>query len=443
MASARRRARIFETRYFGPIIGALVVLLFLAIGHYTSLLRGLELRITDLQFNLRDQVTRTNVQVGVSVVRRNPKISPDILIVGIDPTSLEKLGRFPWPRYVEANFLNGFTRIKDQSQRERAIFLDIFFIEPDRDAYNDALLVNAIKNNGRVFLETVLDDHPTLVNTSPAYVERETLLAKKDGEIEHVHGDWQAMRAFFGVEPPLLPYGEAAAGYGHANYVQDIDTVYRRQMLVAKYSQLIGEAPLSKLSPATRIDVAHYQRLAWMDKNGDFHTIAYPLTAASLKKLTKEMKARAPLKVVKTDASGKVVEGYYPVYLFQDHFVPSITLSLALDFFHRKLSDVEVYLGRYLLIRNPEMYDQGTRSWVPYRKLISPAVYNRDGKLVAQAVTQPVSEIRIPIDSQGQMLINFMGPPSSASPMGYQTFPVRSFYGYAAGPIPGRRCTRS
>ncbi len=437
MAKSRRRAKIFETKYFGLVIGLLVALLFLAIGHYTSLLHSLELRITDLQFTLKNQVTRSNVQVGVSVVQRNPKISPNILIVGLDPTSLEKFGRFPWPRYREADFLNGFTRIKDQSQRERAIFLDIFFVEPDSNAYDDALLVDAIKNNGRVFLETVLDDHPTLTNTSAAYLAREKVLAEKDGEITHVSGDWQDMRAFLGVEPPLMPYGEAAAGYGHANYIQDPDAIYRRQILVAKYAQAIGELPLSQLTPQTRIDVKDYRRLAWEDKRGDFHSIPYPLTAASIRRLTAEMRARAPLKVVKTDQSGKVLEGYHVVFEFQDHFIPSITLSLALDYFHRSLADVDVRLGKDILMRNPEMFDTQTHSWVPYRKLVEPAQYDKTGKLVKEAVTEPVSEIRIPIDAQGAMLINFMGPPSSASPAGYQTFPVRSFYGYAAGPIAG------
>ncbi len=437
MAKSRRRAKILETKYFGLIIGLLVVVLFLAIGHYTSLLRGLELRITDLQFTLKNQVTRTNVQVGVSVVQRNPKISSDILIVGLDPTSLEKFGRFPWPRYREADFLNGFTRIKDQSQRERAIFLDIFFVEPDSNAYDDALLVDAIKNNGRVFLETVLDDHPTLTNTSPEYVAREEVLAHKDGEISHITGDWQDLRAFLGVEPPLIPYGEAAAGYGHANYVQDQDAVYRRQILVAKWSQPIRAIPLSELTPETRIDVKAFHRLAWMDKRGGFHNIPYPLTAASIARLTAEMKAKAPLKVVKTDQAGKVTEGYYVVLEFQDHFIPSITLSLALDYFHKSLSDVEVHLGKDILIKNPQMFDTTTHAWVPYRKLIAAAVYDKSGKLVKPAVTEPVSEIRIPINAQGAMLINFMGPPSSASPFGYQTFPVRSFYGYAAGNMPG------
>jgi adenylate cyclase len=80
------------------------------------------------------------------------------------------------------------------------------------------------------------------------------------------------------------------------------------------------------------------------------------------------------------------------------------------------------------------MFDTHTNKWVPYRKLIEPTVYDAKGRVVKKAVTEPVNEIRIPIDNQGTMLINFMGPPSSPTPTGQQTFPIRSFYGYAARP---------
>src|SRR5208337_1807020 len=45
-----------------------------------------------------------------------------------------------------------------------------------------------------------------------------------------------------------------------------------------------------------------------------------------------------------------------------------------------------------------------------------------------------VPELRIPIDETGAMRINFMGDPSSANPEEHQTFPVRSYSGYAGTP---------
>ena len=433
---AKMRSRIFETKYFGLIISAFVVVLFYLAGHYTGLLDGLQLKMLDLHFNLKTQLNQRSVQQGVTIQRRNPNISPNILLIAIDQNSLDKFGKWPWPRYRIADFVNGFSRIKDQSQRERAIFLDIFFIDPDRLAYNDALLVKALHDNGRVYLETVMNEYSQPEATEREFDAREAVLAKVHGEITHISGDWGAVRPFFGVQPPLIPYAEASAGYGHANYDEDRDAVYRRQPLVANFSQLVKSFPLSELSTSTKIDPANFERLEWVDKNGVHHRIQYPITQDSLNNLQADMKENAPLKVVKTDQQGKVVEGYYVVYEYRDHFIPSITLSLALNYFHKTTSDVQVNLGKDIVINSPQEFDPQTNSWKPYGKLLRAAEYDSQGKLVRPAVTRQINQIRIPIDDQGRMLVNFVGPPSSSSPTGHQTFPVRSFYGYAAR-IPG------
>lgn len=430
----RARAHLFETRHFGLIIAAVIFALFFLLGSFTALFQNLGLVMLDLQFRMKTQYAPTSIQQGVTVQQRNPKISPSILIVGIDQNSLERFGRWPWPRYRFANLINGFARIRDQSQRERAIFLDVFFIEPDRLAYNDALLVKGIKDNGRVFLETVLDRRAQPASIEKQLNAREGILEKRWGVIRRVSGDWQAVYPFFGAQPPLAPYAAAARGYGHANFFQDRDAVYRRQPMVANFSELVRTIRLSQLTPQTKIDPARFQRLEWTDKQGVHHAISYPLTTASIRGLTVQMKARAPLVVTKTNAAGKITGGYYEVREYQDHFVPSITLSLALDYFHVKPQDVLVHLGKDIVIPKPEMYDLHTNSWVPYRKLLEPAVYDAKGRLVKAAVTRAVKAIHIPINAQGAMLINFMGPPSSANPAGHQTFPVRSFYGYAARP---------
>jgi len=436
---AKSRSHLFETRYFGLIIAVGLVVVFILLGHYTSLFENLELKMLDLQYKMKTQFTQQSIQQGVTVQQQNPKISPNILIVGIDLNSIDKFGKWPWPRYRMADFVNGFTRIKDQNQRERALFLDVFFNDPDALPYNDAVLVKAIRDNKRVFLETLLGEDPVRSAGIHEYADRERVLAERWGEVTNITGDWQKVRPFFGLDAPLAPYADATQGYGHANFVPDKDQVFRRQPLVAKYSDFVKKIPLPDLKPDFKLDPAKFQRIEWTDKEGGHHNIHYPLTQASIDKLTDEMKASAPMKVVKTDQSGKVTEGYYVVDEYQDHFLPSITLSLAVDYFHKKLSDLKVVLGEYILIPHPEMFDEQTSQWVPYRRLISPAVYDANGKVTKPAVTEAVDNIRIPIDDQGKMLINYMGPPSSPSPTGPQTFPVRSFYGYAAratGPDP-------
>ena len=50
--------------------------------------------------------------------------------------------------------------------------------------------------------------------------------------------------------------------------------------------------------------------------------------------------------------------------------------------------------------------------------------------LTKTGIKETIETIKIPINEQGQMLINFMGPRSSAEG-GYQTFPIRSYASYA------------
>jgi adenylate cyclase len=112
--------------------------------------------------------------------------------------------------------------------------------------------------------------------------------------------------------------------------------------------------------------------------------------------------------------------------------VPSITLSLALAYFNKDLSDLEVVLGDHILIPAPEVYDVENDRWVPYELWVNPPVYDAEGNLTDPGTTRVVDEIRIPIDKNGQMLVNFMGLPSFSTPGENQTYPVRSFSGYAS-----------
>ena len=79
-------------------------------------------------------------------------------------------------------------------------------------------------------------------------------------------------------------------------------------------------------------------------------------------------------------------------------------------------------------------FDSSSGTWVPYELTEEPAIFNSDGSVKTPAVTRVLEEIKIPIDENGNMLINFMGPKSFADPEGRKTFPVRSFAGYAANP---------
>ncbi|HEX4985246.1 MAG TPA: adenylate/guanylate cyclase domain-containing protein [Burkholderiales bacterium] len=83
---------------------------------------------------------------------------PDIVVVAADERSLEQLadyaGRWPWPRSVHAELVQGI-----EAQKPRAIVFDILFLEPDifrPDA--DELFNQSIAQYGNVFFPTVRQD---------------------------------------------------------------------------------------------------------------------------------------------------------------------------------------------------------------------------------------------------------------------------------------------
>ena len=169
---AKKGSSIFETRYFGLLIGLVVFIILLVVASQTVLVKNLELNVLNFNFRLKNFARRERVQEGVTLERRNPKISPDILIVGIDDRSLDTFGRWPFPRYTEANLIETFTKIRNQNERERALFLDIFFIEPSVPEH-DVLMIKSIAENQRVFLETVLTRVPNPPGTEEEYFGRQ------------------------------------------------------------------------------------------------------------------------------------------------------------------------------------------------------------------------------------------------------------------------------
>ena len=79
---AKKSSSLFETKYFGLLIGLLVFVLLFLIASQTVLISNLELNVLDFNFRLKNIARRTRVQEGVTLEQRNPKISPDILIIG-------------------------------------------------------------------------------------------------------------------------------------------------------------------------------------------------------------------------------------------------------------------------------------------------------------------------------------------------------------------------
>jgi adenylate cyclase len=442
---AGKRAKFFETRYFGFVLGAISIAIIAAMSYESGLLQPLELMVLDTHFGLKSSSRGKTVQEGSVLKEKNPKISDDIQIVGVDSESLSKLGLWPFPRGKHGDLINAFSRIKDQTKRENAILLDVLFSSETDKPLEDKALAAAMRESGRVFLETSLLRSPDETSAAAEMAAREELLAKKFGTLKKVSGEWQEMPAFLAAEAPLPVFAEEAASYGHATYVADRDKIFRKQPLVGKLSTLVAVLPLETLTPGFTVDQTKFERLAWMDSDGVYHNIDTPLSASSLAKLRSQMEASAPKKL-DTSAGSDPTAGYFIVRKFQDSFIPAVTLSLALRYFGKTLDDADVIVGDRIRIPSPTRYDPDTGERRPYEIELTPPTFDAAGNQVKAGTSRVLPNIDIPIDENGMMLINFMGPPSSESADGVQTFPVRSYSAYserapAADPASWRRAS--
>ncbi len=358
---------ILDSRYFGLIIGLGVFLFvgWLAFASPFPIFSNWDRSLGDYYFKLRTVVTPQIQQEGAVLKAQNDKISSDILIIGVDNRSIETLGRWPFSRSLHADFLNSLTRIKNQNDRERATFFDFFFLDRENVPENDLAFERAIDANKRVILETIYS--PETLDSDLAAVQfrrLDQLMANSTG-FGSIRGPWKDQTAYYTVQAPLIPLGKFAAGHGFASFNPDHDDVFRRQELVSKTAEVVASLP------------------ALLTSNG----------------LARQVEA----------AGSTELKEVYIVQKVQDIFLPSVTLTLALEYWHKKLSDVQVVLGQYLLIPAPELYSPQTGAWSP----------------------APYSEVKIPIDANGAMTVNFMGSRSSENGSEYQTFPVRSYSSYA------------
>ncbi|MCL2708947.1 MAG: CHASE2 domain-containing protein, partial [Defluviitaleaceae bacterium] len=85
-----------------------------------------------------------------SIYQKPGLVNPEIMVLGIDEYSLEKIGRWPWPRNVMADIVNALNG--DKNARPSVIAIDVMYTEEGYDAAADAALVLACEHAGNVVL---------------------------------------------------------------------------------------------------------------------------------------------------------------------------------------------------------------------------------------------------------------------------------------------------
>ncbi|WP_037544524.1 adenylate/guanylate cyclase domain-containing protein, partial [Spirochaeta lutea] len=424
--------RLLDVRFFGFFIALLVAAVFLLAANGLVIFKGLDQLILDIHFRLRNSTQERVLQQGAVMQDRSLSISPDIMILGIDNRTLERFGRWPFPRYRHADLLNTLSRIKDQQERERSILLDFFFFEYTDDPVSDVLLRDAINENGRTFLETVLSPAPLTTDNPAELNQRFDEIIARGEVINSINGDKEKLPAWLGIESPILPLSKTNASIGHASFVSDLDGVFRRQPLIIRYRKEVEQISLGTLQESRE---AIQDRLLADDLDiGFYSATGYPHTLPDPdnNQILEDIIERVQKDGIPIASDSDSVLDNYTVSLFKDYYVPSITLRLAADYLRVPLSDVSIEIGNKIILPEPKMRNIENGSIEPYAIMIKQPEYNETGEIIEPGEFKTVDIIEIPIDEHGYMVINFMGPRSSSDPSGNQTFPVRSFGSYAA-----------
>lgn len=198
--------------------------------------------------------------IGVRADSRPPAGEDRVVIVAIDEPSIQKIGRWPWPRRELADMLDRL-----RSAQPKVIGLQVFLGEPQADAGLDYLrrlepllgktaksgevgallrqaeqelntdrrLAEAIPAAANVLLPMVFTLGQPLGNPDgplPDYVQRNHL-----PRVFVRSGSADSLPRTRALSAPFAEFGKSAAGIGHLNLIPDGDGTVRSDALVMQY----------------------------------------------------------------------------------------------------------------------------------------------------------------------------------------------------------------
>jgi len=191
------------------IIGILITLLFGSFRIIRLLpLERVETLFYDIRYHLHGRATPPQ----------------DVVIVGIDDRSLEKIGRWPWDRTKLASLVDKLT-----AMGAKVIMLDIILSEPSK---SDKILAKSIQKAGNVILPVVFD-----FRGEHKKVQDDTLL---DNAFPMVRkADYLKIFPPISAKSVLLPlkqFSQYAKSLGYINMFPDNDGVLRWEVLALEYN---------------------------------------------------------------------------------------------------------------------------------------------------------------------------------------------------------------
>ncbi len=173
----------------------------------------LEEKTLDMRFTMRGKISP----------------GPETVIAAIDEKSINKLGRFPWPRSVWGRVVDRLTE-----DGAKVIVFDVFFTEPE-NVESDDILQQAIRRSSRVILPVVFDFSKTgFKETGFTDKKLDFMVPSSYAVVKHTDEPFSALKASM-VLPTLYRFSSVAKSLAHINMVPDDDGELRWEILAIDY----------------------------------------------------------------------------------------------------------------------------------------------------------------------------------------------------------------
>jgi len=196
------------------IIIALIVASMLSILHFANarFFEVLEEKTLDLRFTLRGKIAP----------------GPETVIAAIDEKSINKLGRFPWPRSVWGRVVDRLTE-----EGAKVIAFDVFFTETE-NVESDDLFRDAIRRSGRVVLPMVFDFEGKFKESGFTDKKLDVMTPSAYAVIKHGDEQFYPLHAKM-VLPTLYRLSSSAEAMAQINMISDEDGTLRWEILAIEY----------------------------------------------------------------------------------------------------------------------------------------------------------------------------------------------------------------
>ena len=185
---------------------------------FSSVFDILNLRTYDYLFQIRDKVKKG----------KEP-ISPYIVHVDIDDSSVKNINHGKWSRRYEANVIDFLT-----SANVKAVAVGIVY-ETKQSSEEDKALIDATTRSGRVYYPVIHELETNIGRSSPleATSDKEDFITNNLWQIETAKAK-KSLRAL-NARSVFSELGKVSKGIGHISALPDIDGIHRRFPLLVRY----------------------------------------------------------------------------------------------------------------------------------------------------------------------------------------------------------------